>query len=172
MYMLEPRYKTTTVDSHFCCDRHFSHCATNTQNTCWPDFFPSGLLFLFHGIYFLFNSCICVSYCFSTNISWFVATVAGIELWHFQSFWEILPLWDNFCLLFMCLQYNKWSFCFFQGQFIQTHKIDDTWYGLQMESIECVAREGLACVIHMELEVWNKSYCPEGNIRFFNVKEW
>ncbi|XP_025108010.1 leucine-rich repeat and guanylate kinase domain-containing protein-like [Pomacea canaliculata] len=38
------------------------------------------------------------------------------------------------------------------GQFIQTHKIDDTWYGLQMESIECVAREGLACVIHMELE--------------------
>ncbi|KAL3852031.1 hypothetical protein ACJMK2_015742 [Sinanodonta woodiana] len=38
------------------------------------------------------------------------------------------------------------------GQFIQTYQYNGNWYGLQMESIESVAREGLACVIHMELE--------------------
>ncbi|KAL4227150.1 hypothetical protein ACF0H5_015123 [Mactra antiquata] len=38
------------------------------------------------------------------------------------------------------------------GQFIQTYQYNGHWYGLQMESIECVAREGLACVVHMELE--------------------
>jgi guanylate kinase len=41
----------------------------------------------------------------------------------------------------------------FQGQFIQTYQYNGQWYGLQMESIESVAREGLACVVHMELEV-------------------
>lgn len=41
----------------------------------------------------------------------------------------------------------------FQGQFIQTYQYNSNWYGLQMESVECVAREGLACVVHMELEV-------------------
>ncbi|KAL8576945.1 hypothetical protein ACOMHN_024221 [Nucella lapillus] len=38
------------------------------------------------------------------------------------------------------------------GQFIQTSKNNDHWYGLQMEAIEGVARDGLACVVHMELE--------------------
>ncbi|GFR95894.1 leucine-rich repeat and guanylate kinase domain-containing protein [Elysia marginata] len=38
------------------------------------------------------------------------------------------------------------------GQFIQTYQYNENWYGLQMESIETVAREGLACVVHMELE--------------------
>ncbi|XP_076447535.1 leucine-rich repeat and guanylate kinase domain-containing protein-like [Babylonia areolata] len=38
------------------------------------------------------------------------------------------------------------------GQFVQTSKHHDHWYGLQMEAIESVAREGLACVVHMELE--------------------
>ena len=38
------------------------------------------------------------------------------------------------------------------GQFVQTYQYNDNWYGLQMESIEVVAREGLACVVHMELE--------------------
>ncbi|XP_060555244.1 leucine-rich repeat and guanylate kinase domain-containing protein-like isoform X1 [Ruditapes philippinarum] len=38
------------------------------------------------------------------------------------------------------------------GQFIQTYQYNGQWYGLQMESIESVAREGLACVVHMELE--------------------
>lgn len=42
---------------------------------------------------------------------------------------------------------------YFQGQFIQTYQYNGQWYGLQMESIESVAREGLACVVHMELEV-------------------
>lgn len=41
----------------------------------------------------------------------------------------------------------------FQGQFIQTYQYNGHWYGLQMESVESVAREGLACVVHMELEV-------------------
>lgn len=38
------------------------------------------------------------------------------------------------------------------GQFIQTYKNNNAWYGLQMESVESVAREGLACVVNMELE--------------------
>ncbi|CAL1526962.1 unnamed protein product [Lymnaea stagnalis] len=38
------------------------------------------------------------------------------------------------------------------GQFVQTHQYNGNWYGLQMESIENVAREGLASVVHMELE--------------------
>ena len=44
-------------------------------------------------------------------------------------------------------------FCLFQGQFIQTYQYGGDFYGLQMESVECVAREGLACAVHMELEV-------------------
>lgn len=48
----------------------------------------------------------------------------------------------------------KWLCCYStQGQFIQTNKYNNHWYGLQMEAIESVAREGLACVVHMELEV-------------------
>lgn len=43
--------------------------------------------------------------------------------------------------------------CVTQGQFIQTHQYHGHWYGLQMQSIEDIAREGLACVVHMELEV-------------------
>lgn len=38
------------------------------------------------------------------------------------------------------------------GEFIQTYQYHGNWYGLQQESIECVAREGLATVIHMEIE--------------------
>lgn len=41
-----------------------------------------------------------------------------------------------------------------QGQFIQTMQYGGHWYGLSRESIERVAREGLACCVHMELEVW------------------
>ena len=36
---------------------------------------------------------------------------------------------------------------------MQTTQFGGNWYGLQMESIEAVAREGLACILHMELEV-------------------
>lgn len=45
-----------------------------------------------------------------------------------------------------------------QGQFIQTHQYHGHWYGLQMQSIEDIAREGLACVVHMELEVMDILY--------------
>ncbi|KAK6179847.1 hypothetical protein SNE40_012111 [Patella caerulea] len=38
------------------------------------------------------------------------------------------------------------------GKFVETHQINGAWYGLQMESIQNVAREGQACVVHMELE--------------------
>ncbi|XP_013087335.2 leucine-rich repeat and guanylate kinase domain-containing protein-like [Biomphalaria glabrata] len=38
------------------------------------------------------------------------------------------------------------------GQFIQTYQHQNNWFGLQMESIENVARDGHACVVHMELE--------------------
>ncbi|XP_039271760.2 uncharacterized protein LOC120346156 [Styela clava] len=39
-----------------------------------------------------------------------------------------------------------------QGCFIQTCKIGDAYYGLSMDAIENVAKEGLACVVHMEIE--------------------
>ncbi|XP_013413675.1 leucine-rich repeat and guanylate kinase domain-containing protein [Lingula anatina] len=38
------------------------------------------------------------------------------------------------------------------GKFIQTYLHQGEYYGLTMEAIESVAREGLACVVHMELE--------------------
>ncbi|KAL2102657.1 hypothetical protein ACEWY4_001825 [Coilia grayii] len=38
------------------------------------------------------------------------------------------------------------------GKFIQTVQYGGHWYGLSQEAIESVAREGLACVVHMELE--------------------
>ncbi|XP_039523994.1 leucine-rich repeat and guanylate kinase domain-containing protein isoform X2 [Pimephales promelas] len=38
------------------------------------------------------------------------------------------------------------------GQFVQTMQYGGHWYGLSRESIEHVAREGLACCVHMELE--------------------
>uniref|UniRef100_A0A673H4S4 Leucine-rich repeats and guanylate kinase domain containing n=1 Tax=Sinocyclocheilus rhinocerous TaxID=307959 RepID=A0A673H4S4_9TELE len=38
------------------------------------------------------------------------------------------------------------------GQFVQTMQYGGHWYGLSRETIERVAREGLACCVHMELE--------------------
>ncbi|XP_056603422.1 leucine-rich repeat and guanylate kinase domain-containing protein isoform X1 [Triplophysa dalaica] len=38
------------------------------------------------------------------------------------------------------------------GKFVQTMRYGGHWYGLSRESIEQVAREGLACCVHMELE--------------------
>ncbi|KAG5830419.1 hypothetical protein ANANG_G00310410 [Anguilla anguilla] len=38
------------------------------------------------------------------------------------------------------------------GKFIQTIQYAGHWYGLSREAIEEVAREGLACCVHMELE--------------------
>lgn len=52
-----------------------------------------------------------------------------------------------------CLHSDEDHGCVTQGQFIQTHQYHGHWYGLQMQSIEDIAREGLACVVHMELEV-------------------
>ncbi|CAG5117905.1 unnamed protein product [Candidula unifasciata] len=39
-----------------------------------------------------------------------------------------------------------------KGAFLQTCLYNGNWYGLQMGSVERVAKEGLACVVHMELE--------------------
>lgn len=44
-------------------------------------------------------------------------------------------------------------FLSFQGNFVQTMQYGGHWYGLSREAIEGVAREGLACCVHMELEV-------------------
>ncbi|XP_038843611.1 leucine-rich repeat and guanylate kinase domain-containing protein-like [Salvelinus namaycush] len=38
------------------------------------------------------------------------------------------------------------------GKFLQTMQYAGHWYGLSREAIEAVAREGLACCVHMELE--------------------
>ena len=57
-----------------------------------------------------------------------------------------------------CLHSDEDRGCVTQGQFIQTHQYHGHWYGLQMQSIEDIAREGLACVVHMELEVRDLLY--------------
>ncbi|XP_010780275.1 leucine-rich repeat and guanylate kinase domain-containing protein-like [Notothenia coriiceps] len=46
------------------------------------------------------------------------------------------------------------------GKFIQTMQYGGHSYGLSREAIEEVAREGLACCVHMELEVhdWEEAY--------------
>lgn len=56
-------------------------------------------------------------------------------------------------LLLQCV-FRFYSHC--QGQFVQTMQYGGHWYGLSRESIERVAREGLACCVHMELEVWHQ----------------
>ncbi|XP_028811369.1 leucine-rich repeat and guanylate kinase domain-containing protein isoform X2 [Denticeps clupeoides] len=38
------------------------------------------------------------------------------------------------------------------GKFIQTMQYGGHWFGLSWEAVESVAREGLACCVHMELE--------------------
>jgi len=38
-----------------------------------------------------------------------------------------------------------------QGCFIQTFKHNGQLYGLTLDAVECVAKEGLACVVHMEI---------------------
>ncbi|KAF4079839.1 hypothetical protein AMELA_G00182900 [Ameiurus melas] len=38
------------------------------------------------------------------------------------------------------------------GKFVQTMQYGGHWYGLSREAIESMAREGLACCVHMELE--------------------
>lgn len=40
-----------------------------------------------------------------------------------------------------------------QGKFIQTMQFGGHRYGLSRDAIEDVAREGLACCVHMEMEV-------------------
>ncbi len=39
-----------------------------------------------------------------------------------------------------------------QGKFVCCNEYFGDWFGVQMDSIEAVARQGLACVIQMELE--------------------
>lgn len=39
-----------------------------------------------------------------------------------------------------------------KGKFVQTCLVQDHLYGLSLDAMEAVAREGLACVVHMELE--------------------
>jgi guanylate kinase len=39
-----------------------------------------------------------------------------------------------------------------KGKFICCNEYNGDWYGIQWESIESVARQGLACVTQMELE--------------------
>ena len=47
------------------------------------------------------------------------------------------------------------------GKFLQTYSYHGNLYGLTIDSVESVAREGLACVVHMELEVgYLSSMCP------------
>jgi hypothetical protein len=41
----------------------------------------------------------------------------------------------------------------FQGKFVETAQCGGYLYGLTREAIESVARKGLACTLHMELEV-------------------
>ena len=39
------------------------------------------------------------------------------------------------------------------GKFLQTYSYHGNLYGLTVDAVESAARDGLACVLHMELEV-------------------
>jgi hypothetical protein len=52
-------------------------------------------------------------------------------------------------MLFPC----GYDYVFLQGKFLQTYSYHGELYGLTIDAIEAVAREGLACVVHMEIEV-------------------
>lgn len=41
---------------------------------------------------------------------------------------------------------------FLQGKFLQTYAYNGDLYGLSLDAIDEVAKEGLACIIHMEIE--------------------
>ena len=43
---------------------------------------------------------------------------------------------------------------YLQGKFLQTCQLAGNWYGVTREAVENVAREGLAAVFHMDLEVF------------------
>lgn len=47
------------------------------------------------------------------------------------------------------------SYVSLKGKFLQTCQIAGNWYGVTREAVESVAREGLAAVFHMDLEVIN-----------------
>ncbi|XP_064632392.1 leucine-rich repeat and guanylate kinase domain-containing protein-like [Lineus longissimus] len=38
------------------------------------------------------------------------------------------------------------------GRFLYTYQYAGNWYGLTLDSVESIAKEGLACIVHMELE--------------------
>ena len=45
------------------------------------------------------------------------------------------------------------------GKFLQTCQLAVNWYGVTREAVENVAREGLAAVFHMDLEVVKHTMC-------------
>ncbi len=47
---------------------------------------------------------------------------------------------------------------YFQGHFLYTYSYQGELYGLTLDAIETVAREGLACVVTMEIEVKKPKY--------------
>ncbi len=68
----------------------------------------------------------------------------------------------------MLLRFEKKNFFFrdiigelFQGEFLCCYEYYGDWNGLQRSSVENVAREGLACVIQIELEVMKFDFCFE-----------
>ena len=48
---------------------------------------------------------------------------------------------------------NQHLHFYLQGKFLQTSQLAGNWYGVTREAVENVAREGLAAVFHMDLEV-------------------
>lgn len=52
---------------------------------------------------------------------------------------------------------------YFQGKFIATYKYSGYYYGLGRETVESIAREGLASCVHLEIEV-SVIYCKMWNL--------
>jgi len=73
------------------------------------------------------------------------------------------PLRKLFLLKYFLCHYTC---CFeFQGKFIATYKYSGYYYGLGRDTVESIAREGLATCVHLEIEV-RITYCLFSNESF------
>lgn len=76
------------------------------------------------------------------------------QLLDFPSFFDLF----FFLLLSYFIFISFFFFSFYcvihlQGKFLQTCQLAGNWYGVTREAVENVAREGLAAVFHMDLQV-------------------
>lgn len=64
---------------------------------------------------------------------------------HYATLMKLFPLKYFLCRFTCCFE--------FQGKFIATYKYSGYYYGLGRDTVESIAREGLATCVHLEIEV-------------------